>query len=293
MIDKKMMGTYLAKKRRALGMTQSELSTKLHVSFQAVSKWERGLSLPDEEMLKKTYKVLGINEGLHIFEMASSMSLRDLIDDVNLHGITFENYISLGALTQSLIFSVEHVKQFNDLSIRKTLLKALDMKTDLKELSLIRSSHVLCQIFVDDMSIDEFIRQVEIIDETPLAIIISPKLLPYIITTKLAKRVADILNGVSFIVSENTNTMNIEYSIACSNDLSSKGFNCLYLRELCSIATLRRDVEAGTSGGGTFQQASLIVNKIDAKSNAVEETIKLIKQYIHQYKNDFEINLTF
>ena len=82
MIDRIMMGTYLAKKRRDLGMTQSELSTRLHVSFQAVSKWERGLSLPDDEMLKKTYKVLGINEGLHIFEMASSMSLRDLIEDV-------------------------------------------------------------------------------------------------------------------------------------------------------------------------------------------------------------------
>ncbi|MBU1142960.1 MAG: helix-turn-helix domain-containing protein [Firmicutes bacterium] len=293
MIDKIMMGTYLAKKRRALGMTQTELSTKLHVSFQAVSKWERGLSLPDEEMLKKTYKVLGINEGLHIFEMASSMSLRDLIGDVNLHGITSENYISLGALVQSLIFSVEHVKQFNDSSIRKTLLKALDMKTELKELSLIRVSHVICQIFVDDVNIDEFVRQVEIIDETSLAIALSPKMFSYIITSKLARRVADIINGVSFIVSEDTNTMNIEYSIACSNDLSSKGFNCLYLRELCSITSIRRDVEAGTSGGGTFQQASLIVKKIDAKPSAVEDTINLIKQYLHQYKNDFEINLTF
>ncbi len=37
--------------RKAKGMSQEELAIKLHVVRQSVSKWERGLSVPDSEML--------------------------------------------------------------------------------------------------------------------------------------------------------------------------------------------------------------------------------------------------
>ena len=37
--------------RRAKGLSQEELAIKLHVVRQTVSKWERGLSVPDSEML--------------------------------------------------------------------------------------------------------------------------------------------------------------------------------------------------------------------------------------------------
>lgn len=42
--------TYLRKKNK---LTQSELADKLFYSNKAISKWERGDSLPDAEMLKK------------------------------------------------------------------------------------------------------------------------------------------------------------------------------------------------------------------------------------------------
>lgn len=35
------------------GMTQEELATQLHVVRQTVSKWEKGLSVPDAQMLQK------------------------------------------------------------------------------------------------------------------------------------------------------------------------------------------------------------------------------------------------
>ena len=44
--------------RKNKGMTQEELAVRLHVVRQTVSKWEKGLSVPDAEMLQKLAEVL-------------------------------------------------------------------------------------------------------------------------------------------------------------------------------------------------------------------------------------------
>ncbi len=38
------IGKYIAKKRKALGLTQKQLAEKLNMSDKSVSKWERGVS---------------------------------------------------------------------------------------------------------------------------------------------------------------------------------------------------------------------------------------------------------
>lgn len=44
-------GHYIQHLRKSAGMTQKELAEKLNISFQAVSKWENGDSLPDTGIL--------------------------------------------------------------------------------------------------------------------------------------------------------------------------------------------------------------------------------------------------
>ena len=44
-MDAQKTGALIAQARRDRGLTQKELSQALHVSAQAVSKWERGVSL--------------------------------------------------------------------------------------------------------------------------------------------------------------------------------------------------------------------------------------------------------
>lgn len=39
--------------RKSKGMSQEELAVKLNVVRQTLSKWEKGLSVPDSEMLIK------------------------------------------------------------------------------------------------------------------------------------------------------------------------------------------------------------------------------------------------
>ena len=50
-MDTLKIGQYIQHLRKAAGMTQKDLADKLGISFQAVSKWENGDSLPDTGIL--------------------------------------------------------------------------------------------------------------------------------------------------------------------------------------------------------------------------------------------------
>ena len=60
MIDSSRMGRFIVEKRKALGLTQQQLASKLNVSFQAVSKWENGTAFPNIEILKELATVLEV-----------------------------------------------------------------------------------------------------------------------------------------------------------------------------------------------------------------------------------------
>ena len=57
-IDNLSVGSQIAFLRAGKKMTQSELGERLNVSFQAVSKWERGETLPDVSILPDLAAVL-------------------------------------------------------------------------------------------------------------------------------------------------------------------------------------------------------------------------------------------
>lgn len=51
----------ISEKRKAMGLTQQQLAEKLHVSYQAVSKWENGTSCPDIDLLPRLASVFQIS----------------------------------------------------------------------------------------------------------------------------------------------------------------------------------------------------------------------------------------
>lgn len=61
MLNNEKIGTFIADKRKSLGITQEQLANRLHVSFQAVSKWENGISLPSVELLFELAGLLGVS----------------------------------------------------------------------------------------------------------------------------------------------------------------------------------------------------------------------------------------
>ena len=59
-IDKEKFGAFVAQLRKEKGLMQKELAEKLYVSDKAVSKWERGLSIPDVAILVPLAEILGV-----------------------------------------------------------------------------------------------------------------------------------------------------------------------------------------------------------------------------------------
>ena len=51
MLDREKVGRAISEQRKIKGMTQKQLADLLNVSYQAVSRWEQGISLPSVDMI--------------------------------------------------------------------------------------------------------------------------------------------------------------------------------------------------------------------------------------------------
>ena len=72
-----MFGENLKAMRKAKGYTQQELAMKLNVVRQTVSKWEKGLSVPDVEILVEIADVLDTDVSVLLGKEVSDEESRD------------------------------------------------------------------------------------------------------------------------------------------------------------------------------------------------------------------------
>lgn len=86
MIDNNKVGATIALLRNNKNMTQAELGEQLGVSFQAVSKWERGETLPDVALLPALADALETNidyilrSGEPAFAFHGKLNISDMIE---------------------------------------------------------------------------------------------------------------------------------------------------------------------------------------------------------------------
>ena len=84
-MDMNKVGNQILILRKQKGLTQSELGDRLCVSYQSVSKWERGETLPDTAILPNLAQVLGTTidfillGGEKMIEYQGSVKIADLI----------------------------------------------------------------------------------------------------------------------------------------------------------------------------------------------------------------------
>ena len=60
-MDAKQLGTFIAERRKELGFTQAQLAEKIHMTDKAVSRWERGVGLPDITSLEPLANALEVS----------------------------------------------------------------------------------------------------------------------------------------------------------------------------------------------------------------------------------------
>lgn len=85
------IGKYIAEKRKALGLTQKQLAEKLNMSDKSVSKWERGICLPDVSIYMELCSILRIS--INEFLAGKDIDAENVIEksDSNLIQITKES----------------------------------------------------------------------------------------------------------------------------------------------------------------------------------------------------------
>lgn len=59
-MDQIKIGKFIAENRKTQSLTQEQLAEKLNISKNAVSKWERGLNLPDVSIMQQLCEILNI-----------------------------------------------------------------------------------------------------------------------------------------------------------------------------------------------------------------------------------------
>lgn len=60
-MDQIKIGKFIAECRKKVGLTQMQLSEKLGITDKAISKWERGITMPDTSIMLELCDILGIS----------------------------------------------------------------------------------------------------------------------------------------------------------------------------------------------------------------------------------------
>lgn len=59
-MDQVKIGKFIAERRKSVNLTQMQLAEKLGITDKAISKWERGLSMPDSSIMLELCDVLNV-----------------------------------------------------------------------------------------------------------------------------------------------------------------------------------------------------------------------------------------
>ncbi len=85
-MDNLKIGQYIQSLRKAKGLSQRQLADQLNITFQAVSKWENGESVPDTGILLELCELLDttvdrlLNGGTYMMKQRKMIHVEDVIE---------------------------------------------------------------------------------------------------------------------------------------------------------------------------------------------------------------------
>lgn len=194
------IGCFIAEKRKKRGMTQKQLAEKLNISFQAISKWEKGIAMPGTDILIQLSKELGVNveEILNGKENMNVSYSKAGVDISYTDSIKNEmsKYVSMGderVLNKMGAFASLYDFKFNDIKNPVLVLKAEEPGSKQKLAIEYGCTESICH----DM-INHLVNDIIVMNARPLAV------LDTIVCGKAEKdTIKSLVKGVSDACKEN------------------------------------------------------------------------------------------
>jgi transcriptional regulator with XRE-family HTH domain len=101
MFDMQHVGKIISNLRKENNMTQMELADKLNISFQAVSNWERGQSMPDISKLGELAAIFGVTiDGLLGNEKSAQVVEKLIREDPIDEKLTAEEFLDVAPIVK-------------------------------------------------------------------------------------------------------------------------------------------------------------------------------------------------
>ena len=123
--------------RKTKGLTQDELAIRLNVVRQTISKWEKGLSVPDAEMLQKIAEVFEVNVsqllGSPINQNENVDIIAEQLSRINEHLVVKNNRSRKIWKTIGIILAIIIVGQLLLVALGFTAYKSYEVNTDTYE----------------------------------------------------------------------------------------------------------------------------------------------------------------
>lgn len=106
MFDMAYVGGKIAELRKSNNMTQLELADRLGISFQAVSNWERGNSMPDIAKLPEISELFGVS----VDEILGKRNT--VLDELSEHGVVnLENHAGAAITEAAILLKPQQIRQ--------------------------------------------------------------------------------------------------------------------------------------------------------------------------------------
>ncbi|MDF2686539.1 MAG: immR 3 [Clostridia bacterium] len=205
MFDMTKIGANISKLRKAINLTQMELADKLNISFQAVSNWERGISMPDISKLTELSEILHVSIDEILENKRASLLVDEIIKNESLTKINNNEIAELAP-----ILKTEQVDK-----IVKTA-SCFDIN------SIASVAPFLSQKFIDELAANLYNETGDLNSFAPIVPFVSSELIDNL-AMELSKNGADIekINGILPFISESVISEFAEKKFKDTGDLNS------------------------------------------------------------------------
>ena len=136
-------GSFIKEQRMKMGLSQSMLAEKMHVSREAVSKWENGHNLPDASIMLQLAEVLNVTvDDLLVGEKKDNRPVNEVLKRKNKLTWILIPVIVLAVLC-SLVFRTYYLSSNNSLNIEQEAVYSPESEQEIGRIYYFEYDHKL------------------------------------------------------------------------------------------------------------------------------------------------------